>query len=227
MRELSLSRSVETLSAFLVRRPLPESIASLEANVEHATALEVRATAQAAGVDAQLLASAIKVRREFGRLSDLINAAAILHLLPALLEDGETLVNRPSLAVGNDPRRPFDVETNLRVAEFKLAAWAGRDDVQKRALFKDYVRLAADASGRRPELLVLGTEPGRFLETSRSRVSWALDRSPGMQRLFTEQFGDVSVSVAAFTAGPGARVRIVDVAPMLPAGLLTADGEGD
>lgn len=227
MHEPSLSDSVATLTAFLGRRPLPEAIAGIEADVEHATALEIRTTAVAAGIDARLLTAAIKVRRDLGRLDDMIRAAAILGLLPAMLEDGETLVSRPSLGAASDPRRPFDVESNLRVAEFHLAAWTGRDDMRKRELFKDFVRLAADTSGRRPELLVVGPEPRRFLETSRSRASWALDRSPGMQRLFLERFGDLSATVASFTAGPGARVHIVDVAPMLPAGILAAEDEAD
>jgi hypothetical protein len=228
MREPSLSQSVDILAAFLVRKPLGDVIAALEADVEHATALEVRGIAAAAGVDDRLLGSAITIRRELRHLDDLVRAAAILHLLPELLEDGETLVHPPSLSAGGDHRRRFAVETNLRVAEFTIAAWTGHDTARKRELVRDYVRLAADTSGRRPELLVLGSEPARFLETSRSKVAWALDRSPGMLRLFTEHFGDVSASVATFAAGPGARVRVVDVAPMLPTGILmTRDDESD
>ncbi len=227
MRDPSLSQSLEILSAFLGRRPLADAIARLEATTEHATALEVRAAALSAGVDAGLLAATLTARRELGSLGDLIHAVAIMTLLPELLEDGETLVNRLSLGVGSDPGRPFDVETNLRVAEVEFGVWTGQDAIRKRELFRDLVRLAADPSGRRPELLVLGAEPRRFLETSRSKASWALARSPGALRLFTERFGDVSVSVAAFTAGPGARVRVIDVAPMLPAGILAAAGDDE
>lgn len=220
MREPTLGEAVRTFGAFLSRRPLAEALASLEANVEHATALEVRAAATAAGVDAGLLASATTVRRELGRVDDLIHAATILQLLPVLLGDDETLVSRPSLAAGGDPRRPFDVETNLRVASFRLATWTGHDTTRKRELVKDFVHLAADASGRRPELLVVGPEPARFLQTSRSKVAWALERSPGTLRLFTERFGDVSASLASFAAGAGARVQIIDVVPLLPPGVL-------
>jgi hypothetical protein len=227
MHEPSLSVSVDALTSFLGRRPLAEAIAAIEADVEHATALEVRSVALASGVDTRLLAAAVRVRRDLGRLNDIIQAAAILALLPGMLEDGETLVSRPHLTAGNDPRRPFDVETNLRVVEFKFEVWAGDDAVGKRELFKDLVRLAADTSGRRPELFVLGPEPRRFLETARSKAAWALYRSPGLLRLFTERFGDVSMTLAAFTAGPGARVRIVDMAPLLPAGLLTGTDEAD
>jgi hypothetical protein len=220
MRQPSLRQSVDLVSTFLARRPLAESIAGLEANVEHATGLEVQAASMASGVDPALLAAAVTVRREFGRIGELIHAAAILVLLPTLLEEGETLVNRPALASENDARRPFDVETNRRVAEFKLGRWAGGDAQRKREVFRDFVRLAADTSGRRPEIYLLGPEPARFLATSRQRVSWALERSPVTLRLFHERFGDVDVSVASFAAGPGARVRVVDAAPLLPPGVL-------
>lgn len=67
----------------------------------------------------ELLRSAFYARAEFGRINDLIHAAAIALALPHLLATGEVL-KRPSLAAGNDPSRPFDVETDRRVAEFNL-----------------------------------------------------------------------------------------------------------
>jgi hypothetical protein len=196
MRQPSLRPSVDLFSSPLARRPLAESIASLEANAELATGLELRAAA----------------------------AASILVLLPELLEEGETLVNRPAPVSENDARRPFDVEADRRVAEFKQGRWAGGDAQRKREVFGDLVRPAADTSGRRPELYMLGPEPGRLLATWRQRVSWALERSLVTLRLFHERFGDVDVSVASFTVGPGARVRVVDAAPLLPRGCLRRTG---
>ena len=68
-------------------------------------------------------------------------------------------MNRPSLAAGNDPTRPFDVETDRRVAEFKVGIWSGTgtDAMRKRTVFHDLVNLAADTSGRRAELYVAGS----------------------------------------------------------------------
>lgn len=219
MREPTLRQSADTVASFLARRRLALAVADIEANAENATAVEVRAAALASGVDARLLAAALRVRREFAPLDDLIRLAAAVALLSDLLEEGETLVSPPSLAAGEDPRRPFDVETSRRVAVLLLTPWAASDPGPRRAAVRALVRLAADTSRRRPELLVLGPGPDRFLETSKARVSWALERSPGLLRLFTEQFGDVTMTVAAFRAGPAARVRVVDVAPMLPAAL--------
>src|SRR6266511_3684216 len=78
-------------------------------------------------------------------------------VLPMILEEGEVISNRPSLGPGNDKSRPFDLETNRRVAEFKVALWSGGDMMRKRGVTADLVRLALDESGRRPELWFAGT----------------------------------------------------------------------
>jgi len=103
----------------------------------------------------------------------------------------------------------------MRVAEFKLAQWTGADVMRKRQTFKDFVCLAAETSGRQPELFVVGPEPIRFLRTSRSSAAWALDRAPAARQLFGERFGSLEVSIADFVAGTGARVRITDLMPLL------------
>lgn len=126
----------------------------------------------------ELLASALTVRESLGRINDLIHACGILLVLPHLLGEGEHITVRPSLGAGNDPNRPYDVETDQRIAEFKLTRWRGADAMRKRQTFKDLVMLAADTSGRRAELFVIGPEPRRFLTTSTSTAAWALDRTP-------------------------------------------------
>jgi hypothetical protein len=157
------------------------------------------------------------VRRDLGRLNDLVHAAAISLALPLILGPGERLANRPSLAAGNDPTRLFDVETNMRVAEFKLSLWSGTDAMRKRGVFHDLVHLAADGSGRRPELYVAGALPLRFLRGSRSTARWALNRGADSTRdLFLDRFGSLDTSIRDFTAGPASHVRLVDLADVLP-----------
>ena len=96
---------------------------------------------------------------------------------PPILEPGEDCT-RPSLAAGNDPNRPFDDETDRRVAEFKMSRWDGHDAARMRQLVKDLVHLAADRSGPRAEVYVLDERPRRFLRTSTSTMAWALDALP-------------------------------------------------
>lgn len=192
------------------------SIAALERRLEGADAPHAARAAAEAGVDADLLASALTVRESLGRVNDLIHASGILLVLPHVLEANERIIVRPSLGAGNDPSRPYDVETDLRVAEFKLARWRGADAARKRQTFKDLAMLAADRSGRRADLFVIGAEPGRFLRSSTSKAAWALDRSPGALRTFQAAFGSPGIPVSEFTATHASHVRIMDLRDHLP-----------
>ena len=149
-------------------------------------------------------------------MNDVIHAAAIAVALSEILEAGETL-HRPSLGAGNDPSRPFDLETDRRVAEFKLGRWRGADAMRKRQLFKDLVHLAAEPSDRVRHLFVLGSQPIHFLTTSRSTAAWALDRFPAARAAFTQDFGSLEVEIREFTATHGKHVDIVNLEHRWPA----------
>ncbi|MFF6783734.1 PE-PGRS family protein [Streptomyces sp. NPDC012510] len=211
-----LGEAVALLAGFLGAEPLTAAIASLERDLVGRPVREVGDMAAARGFGPELMVAALTVRERLGRLNDLIHAAGIVLALPHLLEDGEEISVRPSLAAGNDPRRPFDLETDRRVAEFKLARWRGADAMRKRQTFKDLVMLAADRTGRRAELFVVGPEPGRFLSTSKATAAWALDRTLHARRVFEESFGSLDVSVAQFTERHAGHVEVTDLCDVLP-----------
>ncbi len=211
-----LGAAAESLAAFLHHTSLTDALASLERRLEGADTAQVRQAAVEARVSAELLIAALTVRESLGRINDLIHAAGIMLALPHVLEDGETITNRPSLGAGNDSSRPYDLETNQRVAEFKLARWRGSDAMRKRQTFKDLVMLAADRSDRTAALFVIGPEPGRFLRTSTSTAAWALDRSPGALRTFETAFGSPQMAIAEFTATHARHVQITDLRDVLP-----------
>jgi hypothetical protein len=149
VHEEDLLVELAPLLAFMGAQPLTQAISELEASLGGRRADEIPATLRRHDVSPRLLRSAFVARERFGRINDVIHATAIALALPTLLEDGEIL-KRPSLAAGNDPSRPFDVETDRRVAEFKFSRWDGHDAGRKRQLFKDLVHLAAaDLNGRR------------------------------------------------------------------------------
>jgi hypothetical protein len=213
-----LQAQLEPLTAFMGAAPLTTAIATLENTLAGCTTEDVPARLQEQGVSRDLLRSAFYARAEFGRINDLIHATAIALALPHLLGPGERL-KRPSLAAGNDPSRPFDLETDRRVAEFKLARWAGRDAGRKRQLFKDLVHLAAaDLEGRTAELYVLGPRPAQFLQGTSSTAAWALNRMSDKTRLlFQERFGSTDTPIPTFLNGPASHVRIIDLEKVLPA----------
>jgi hypothetical protein len=213
----SLHDEVSVLLTFLARRPLTTAVSDLEHALDGADRDSVTEVARGFGIDAELVRAAVLTRRELGRINDLIHASAIVTLLPSLLEPGEVVVGRPSLAAGNDPSRRYDLETNLRVAEFKFAEWKGSDAMRMRGVFKDLVHLAAHDDDRRPELYVIGDRPLKFMMNSTSPASWALDRAKHTRPMFEEKFGPLTMTVAQFTRGPGSRVKLIRLEDMLPA----------
>lgn len=109
------------------------------------------------------LSASLLIREELGKLSDLVHATGIALALPHLPESDEVL-KTPSLAAGNDPGRLYDVETNVRAAEFKFARWTnGGNGGREKDLFKDIVLLAHAPKELRAEIYVRGARPARFL----------------------------------------------------------------
>jgi hypothetical protein len=152
-----LARAFTDLMAFLDAKSLTASISNLEARLVDQDGAAIEGIARESGLNASLLYAAMQVRSRAGRISDIIHAATIAEVLPRILERGERLAVKPSLAAGNDPSRPFDIETNLRVAEFKVSVWKGADAMRKRGAFADLVHLALDESDRRAQLFVVPT----------------------------------------------------------------------
>lgn len=155
------------LLAFVGSADLTARIASLEARFNGVDRTAAAGIADDAGIGLELLLAALLVRQHAGRLSDIIHAAVIAQVLPLILEDGERVVRRPSLAAGNDPSRPYDLETDRRIAEFKMAVWKGADTMRRRGAFADLVHLALDTSGRRAQLYVAGQPAIRFLRNAK------------------------------------------------------------
>jgi hypothetical protein len=207
------------LSRFLTDRNLTELLARVEGELVDATAVEAAELTAGDGLTTELLESALLVRSIVGRLNDVVHAATIATVLPQILEPGERITNRPSLGAGNSASRPFDLETDRRVAEFKVSQWKGADTMRKRGVFADLVNLALDDSGRTAQLYVVGDKPIHFLRTSTAKATWGIDRTTTRMRdRYAREFGEGrELTIAEFTAGPGAHIELIDLRPMVPA----------
>lgn len=210
------------LAKFLEGGRLKGVVADLEHELASASGTEASQATERVGMGGDpgvaLFMAAVQTRQQLGRINDLIHATGIALMLPAILESGEHLTNRPSLAAGNDASRPFDVETDRRIMEFKFGVWQpGSNAARKRGVFHDLLHLAAAPSERRPELYVVGPQAAKFLLTTKSKVSWALNRqAEKSQQLFEERFGSVDIPIPEFTKGPAAHVNIIDIKQLLP-----------
>lgn len=200
------------LDTALQAEPLTLTVSGLEAQLADADADAAARVAANTALDHQLIAAALIVRERVGVLDSLIHAAVITQTLPLLLGDEEIVLKRPSLAAGNDADRIFDLETNLRVAEFKVAQWKGADSLRQRGLVADLVGLAMDATGRRRQLFVVGARPKHFLQTSGRTIDSLLSKSA--MRLRQAGVWKPETTVAEFTRESS--VEIIDLVPWFP-----------
>lgn len=200
------------LDGFMAANQLTSTLAGLESRLVGLDATGVRRLVDTSGFDENLVDSALVVRERVGMVDTLIHAAVIAQVLPMIMEEGETVTKRPSLGAGNDSLRVFDVETDRRVAEFKLSSWKGGDGMRQRSLFADVVGLSLDATGRRREVYVVGELPVRFLTTSHRNAVRTLSKSA--QRVRSVAGLTEATTVAEFTQSAG--VRVVDLRTLLP-----------
>lgn len=213
-----LLEAVEHLADFMDGLPLTTRVAALEHALLGADMDSVAAIADDNDVAGDTLSAALAVRDAFGRVSDVIHALVITLALPRILDPGETVTVRPSLAAGNDPGRKFDLETDRRVAEFKVSGWTGTDAMRKRGTFVDLVHVALDESPREKYVYVLGDAPRRFLETTTSSAAWGFNRKSALQReAFEQRWGPAEdITIADFRRTHAQSVQIVDLYDVIP-----------
>jgi ADP-ribosylglycohydrolase len=200
------------LDTYFTAHNLTVRLAELEGALAGANRADARSLVARSGFDESLVESALVVRKRVGMLDTLIHAAVIMLVLPVILDDGEVVTKRPSLGAGTDPDRIFDLETDRRVTEFKLAYWQGHDGMRQRGLFADVVGLALDQSGRRRQVYVVGHRPVAFLTSSKRNALKTLSKGPLRVREATGLTD--GMSVAEFTAT--AKIEIIDLAPLVP-----------
>ena len=166
-----------------------------------------------AGRDA--LAAAADLKRLAGQVDVTIHALGILLCLPCILQAGET-VEYLSLGAGNTGRQ-FDMETNLRIAEFKFIRWrGGAETIRQNTTFKDFYQLEAHTTPKLKHLYLLGTEHARkFLEGGRALES-VLSRDSTLRRKLFERFGDRFRTVSDYYAVHRHKVEIVDISTWVP-----------
>ena len=139
----------------------------------------------------------------------------MLVALPQILENGER-IEAISLGAGNTGRT-FDLQTDRRVAEFKFIDWkGGAEAIRQNSVFKDFLGLLWDTSGRMRQLYVNGLEePTRFLMGNRA-ISSVLSRNVKLTAQFRSRYGDRYSRVGEFYADFGKHVEIIDLTTILP-----------
>lgn len=166
-------------------------------------------------VNPSLLDAALTLKQAAGQVNVLIHAVGILLSLPHILEDGE-VVEALSLGAGNTGR-PFDLETNHRVAEFKFINWkGGPESIRQNSLFKDFYLLAEHETAKQRYLYVIGTQyPLRFLKGGRSLES-VMSRNNRLWKEFQGRYGSRFTKVHEYYEHRGSNVQLVDITKVVP-----------
>lgn len=145
----------------------------------------------------------------------LVHAIGILNSLPFILEPGE-MVQTLSLGAGNTGR-PYDLETDRRVAEFKFTSWrGGPEPIRQNQLFKDLFYLVTRPTPKRRFMYVVGkARPMHFLEHGRALRS-VLSKDVATAERFRAIYGDQFKTVREYFATVRHLVEIVDLAEVVP-----------
>lgn len=190
---MSIDKAIEAIDRFQ-GNSLTKSLASLENEVIGLGAEDSLNFCSKHGINDEFINSALSIKRVAGQINVIIHAAGILHALEGLLQDGE-VVQSTSLGAGNTGRK-FDLETNLRVAEFKFIDWqGGSESIRQNGIFKDFYELAEHQTHKAKFLYVVDTfYPLKFLNGRRALTS-ILSKQPKVLSQIKNKYGD-SVNIA-------------------------------
>lgn len=193
---------------------LTATIANIERRISGVHAANCAAFLEAANAGREALAAAADLKRIAGQIHVTIHALGILLCLPHILEDNEK-VESVSLGAGNTGRK-FDLETNLRIAEFKFIKWrGGAETIRQNAVFKDFYLLESDESEKQKYLYLLGTEKALAFFHSQRKLSSILSRNRKLADQFSDRFGSTYKTVGEYYAAHETEVQIADVSPWL------------
>ena len=194
---------------------LTSTLGGLEAVLKDADLAVVESVLGRFSVDRDLMRGAALMKSVAGQINVVIHAAGLLASLPRILQPGERITYL-SLGAGNTGR-PFDLETNHRIAEFKFIQWrGGAESIRQNSLFKDFYLLAEHPSEKPKYLFIIGTGHAlKFLNGGRA-LSSVLSRNTALARAFSARYGDRFRTVGDYYRVRQAAVTIEDMSRWFP-----------
>lgn len=193
---------------------LTERLADIESRIVRTELNGVGEFCAACGIDENFMQSALAIKQISGQINVIIHAAGILQSLDSILEHGEH-VESVSLGAGNTGRQ-FDLETNLRIAEYKFIDWqGGSESIRQNGIFKDFFELAEYETIKRKYLYVVGTEyPLKFFNGGRALNS-VLSRNPDILSRIKKKYGESVTKVRDYYELKKGDIEICDVRPYI------------
>ena len=194
---------------------LKKIISKLEAQAKDMGHKSIKNISLNSSIDSSLLLKLIDLKEAVGQINVDIHAIGIMLMLPQILQRGE-VIELLSLGAGNTGKK-FDLETNMRIAEFKFIHWkGGPESIRKKSLFKDFYYLAEEKTKKERYLYVLGKEfPDKFLTSSNS-ISSVLNRNETLRSEFRKHYNDRFTIVSEYYYSKKHLVNIEDMYQIIP-----------
>lgn len=203
-------------------KSLTENIARIESSIVGLDALKLRDFCDENKINDDFMSSAASIKKLAGQIHVIIHAAGILCSLPTILKPGE-VVESVSLGAGNTGK-PFDLETNFRVAEYKFIDWqGGPESIRQNAVFKDFYSLAEYETTKSKHLYVVGTShPLKFL-TGRRALTSVLSRLPTILADINTKYGSDVTRVCDYYRLKAPLIEVRDISAQIGRGLEIRD----
>lgn len=210
---MTIDKALSTLERFQ-GASLTTSLSDIERCIIGSGLEDVDRFCATKGIDVGFMDSAIAIKRVAGQINVIIHAAGILSSLSGILEPGER-IESVSLGAGNTGRQ-FDLETNMRVAEYKFIDWrGGAESIRQNGIFKDFYTLAEHETCKKKYLYVVGTNyPLKFLNGGRALTS-VLSRHSKILNRIREKYGANIATVRDYFEMKKNDVFICDVTPYI------------
>ena len=160
----------------------------------------------------ELLKAALQIKTASSQIHEVVHGLGILLVLPYILIKDE-VIKGLSLGAGSY-NSSHDLETNIRIAEFKFFNW--RDDnpnsARKKSLFADFFNLTRVEDSREKELYVLDSDAIKcWFETSASKIKNLLNRNSRLREEFKKLHGNLDIEAKDFYSDWKDKVFIRDL----------------
>jgi hypothetical protein len=194
---------------------LKNHVINLEKHFQDADKQTTQTLCTDLNIDTTLLESAFLLKKVAGQINVVIHSVGILISLPHILKKDE-FVKSLSLGAGNTGRS-FDLETNLRIAEFKFIQWKGGSEaIRQNSVFKDFYGLAEAETSKERFLYVVGLEhPLNFFNGGRV-LSSVMSRNNKLWEEIQQRYGNRFERVNEYYEYRKELVQIVDIAEVVP-----------
>ncbi len=192
---------------------LSNSIAQWKQKLIHSTKSEVDIFIQE-NPTKDFLNAAISIKPLIGQINVIVHALGILNCLPYILEPGEKIFN---VNLGADSTKDsFDLETNIRIAEFKFIDWKGSDSMRQQTTFKDYFQLSMAQKAHTIKKYLYLTDDKYFLKflMGTRKVGAVLGRFPKIIENSSDEIMECSVN--RFFNTKGKDVQIISLQEIYP-----------